>query len=155
MQNVFIVQGIHFRDPGQPMTAHATEENANQAAAGLVNILLECVELPMNATADTWEEELLRARVSRAMQIGCDLDDLGDDDGDVWITELPVAGDAVSTPESNFVCCMSRMDTPTDGVTDEDKADHIMAELGDERLCGDVAAFYDLIRQARKIVAAA
>lgn len=48
---------------------------------------------------------------------------------------------------------MSRMDTPTDGVMDEAKAEDIMADLDDERLCSDASAFYQLIREARQIAA--
>jgi hypothetical protein len=43
------------------------------------------------------------------------------------------------------------MDTPTDGVTDEEKADDIMADLDDERLCSDAGALYELIREARAL----
>lgn len=46
---------------------------------------------------------------------------------------------------------MSRMDTPTDKARNEDHASDIMADLSDDRLCGDATAFYDLIRQAREL----
>lgn len=46
-----------------------------------------------------------------------------------------------------------RMDTPTDGVKDEEKAEDIMAELDDERLCSDASALYELIREARQLAA--
>jgi hypothetical protein len=50
-----------------------------------------------------------------------------------------------------LVSTLSRMDTPTDGVEDEEKAEDIMADLDDERLCSDVTAFYEIIREARKL----
>jgi len=51
----------------------------------------------------------------------------------------------------NIVSPLSQMDTPTDIARDEEHADDIMADLDDERLCGDVATFYEIIRDARKL----
>jgi hypothetical protein len=90
MSKVYIVQAEHFHIPGRPMSAHATRESANRAAAGHVDSLLAWIELPEDAKPETWEADLLRARTARAEQYGCDIDALGDDDGDVWITELEV-----------------------------------------------------------------
>ena len=50
-----------------------------------------------------------------------------------------------------LVSQLSRMDTPTDCVEDEEKRDDIMADLDDERLCSDVTAFYEIIREARQL----
>lgn len=50
-----------------------------------------------------------------------------------------------------LVSTLARMDTPTDGVEDEEKADDIMADLDDERLCSDASALYALIREAREL----
>jgi hypothetical protein len=50
-----------------------------------------------------------------------------------------------------LVSTLARMDTPTDGVTDEEKAHDIMADLDDERLCSDAGALYELIREARAL----
>jgi hypothetical protein len=50
-----------------------------------------------------------------------------------------------------LVSTLARMDTPTDGVEDEEKRDDIMAELDDERLCSDASALYELIREARAL----
>ncbi|ARQ95246.1 hypothetical protein [Bradyrhizobium phage BDU-MI-1] len=52
-----------------------------------------------------------------------------------------------------LVSQLARMDTPTDGVDDEDKADDIMADLDDERLCSDATALYEMIREARRLQA--
>jgi hypothetical protein len=88
---VFILQGVHFHIPGRPMTAHATKASADITAADHVNDLLSWIELPEDAKPETWEADLLRARKARAEQMGCeDPDDLGEDDGDVWITELEI-----------------------------------------------------------------
>jgi hypothetical protein len=87
---VFIVQADHFHIPGRPTTAHATKASADIAAAGHVDCLLQWIELPEDAKPETWEADLLRARKARAGQMEVDLDDLGDDDGDVWITELDI-----------------------------------------------------------------
>jgi hypothetical protein len=46
---------------------------------------------------------------------------------------------------------LSRMDTPTDKAKSAEHADNIMANLSDDRLCGDAAAFYELIRKARAL----
>jgi hypothetical protein len=50
-----------------------------------------------------------------------------------------------------LVSTLARMDTPTDGVEDDEKRDDIMADLSDDRLCSDSSALYDLIRQAREL----
>jgi hypothetical protein len=50
-----------------------------------------------------------------------------------------------------LVSTLARMDTPTDGVEDEEKRDDIMADLDDERLCSDASALYALIREAREL----
>ncbi|SHG88333.1 hypothetical protein [Bradyrhizobium erythrophlei] len=98
MAKVFIVQGDHFHVPGRPMTAHATKAGADKVAAGLVNDLFAWIEQPQDAKPETWEADLLRARKARADQMGCDLDQLGDDDGDVWITQLEVDGTPSAAP---------------------------------------------------------
>jgi hypothetical protein len=90
MTKVYIVQGEHFHCPGSPLTVHATRESANRAAAAIVNDLLDWIELPQDANPETWEAALLRARTERADQWGCSLDELGEDGGDVWITEHDV-----------------------------------------------------------------
>jgi spore cortex formation protein SpoVR/YcgB (stage V sporulation) len=53
---------------------------------------------------------------------------------------------------AKLVEMLARMDTPTDGVTDEDQADDIMADLDDETLCSDANALYELIEAARAIL---
>lgn len=58
-----------------------------------------------------------------------------------------------STSERQIIDQLARMTTPTDGVTDADKADDIMADLDDATLCGDATTLYDMIRKAREIVA--
>jgi hypothetical protein len=92
MDTIFIVQCTHFHIG---ISAHATIESANKAAADLVNILLEWVEQPEDAKAETWEADLLRARTARALEMECNLDELEDEgeDGDVWITKLPIQRD--------------------------------------------------------------
>jgi hypothetical protein len=50
-----------------------------------------------------------------------------------------------------LVSTLARMDTPTDGVEDEEKRDDIMADLDDERLCSNASALYELIREARRL----
>lgn len=50
-----------------------------------------------------------------------------------------------------LVSTLARMDTPTDGVEDEEKREDIMADLSDDRLCSDSNALYELIRQAREL----
>jgi hypothetical protein len=50
-----------------------------------------------------------------------------------------------------LVSTLARMDTPTDGVKNEEKRDDIMADLDDERLCSDSSALYQLIREARAL----
>jgi hypothetical protein len=92
MPKVFIVQGDHFHVPGRAMSAHVTPESAARAAASLVDGLFAWIEEPEDAKPETWEADLLRARNARAVQMGCKLVDLGDDDGDVWITELECEG---------------------------------------------------------------
>ena len=57
----------------------------------------------------------------------------------------------MATMES-IIRTLANMDTPTDGVTDQEQADDIMADLDDERLCSDASALYALIRQARELV---
>jgi hypothetical protein len=47
---------------------------------------------------------------------------------------------------------LARMDTPTDGVESVEEQQDILAELSDDRLCGDAAALYNCIRIAREIV---
>jgi hypothetical protein len=91
MAKVLILQAVHFHVPGQPMTAHATKASADVVAAEYVNELFAWIEQPQDAKPETWEADLERARKARAEQMGCDdPDDLGEDDGDVWITELEV-----------------------------------------------------------------
>jgi hypothetical protein len=53
---------------------------------------------------------------------------------------------------TEIIATLARMDTPTDGITDQDQADEIMADLDDERLCSDASALYELIRAARKLL---
>lgn len=45
---------------------------------------------------------------------------------------------------------LQAMDTPTDGVTDQDDADDIMSDLDDDTLCSDASELYELIRMARE-----
>jgi hypothetical protein len=52
---------------------------------------------------------------------------------------------------NEIIATLARMDTPTDGITDQNQADEIMADLDDERLCSDASALYALIRAARKL----
>jgi len=85
---IWIVQGVHFHVPGSPLSAHATKENADEAAVQLVNDLFNWIALPEDAKPETWEADLQRARQARAGLMGCEVDELGEDDGDVWITEL-------------------------------------------------------------------
>ncbi|UGY15212.1 hypothetical protein HAP48_0042925 [Bradyrhizobium septentrionale] len=87
---IFIVQSEHFHVPGNPISLHATMEGAAREAADLVNDMLEWIDQPEDAKPETWEADLLRARTLRAEQMDCDLDELGEDDGDVWITEKEV-----------------------------------------------------------------
>ncbi|MCK1577824.1 hypothetical protein [Bradyrhizobium sp. 174] len=103
MTTIFILQSVHFHVPGNHLSAHAAKASADIEAASLVNAMLEWIELPQDAKPETWEADLLRARKARAEQMACDdPDDLGDDDGDIWITELPLVGgpatSATSTP---------------------------------------------------------
>jgi ABC-type oligopeptide transport system substrate-binding subunit len=51
-----------------------------------------------------------------------------------------------------LVGTLARMTTPTDGVTDQEEVEGIMADLDDETLCSDATALYEMIRKARKIV---
>jgi hypothetical protein len=51
-----------------------------------------------------------------------------------------------------IVQALARMTTPTDGVEDDEEADDIMADLGDEQLCSDSAALYHMIREARTAI---
>jgi hypothetical protein len=74
------------------MSAHANRESANREAASLVNMLREAIDLPQSATAEDWEPQLEDARKHRAVQIECDVDELDDSDGDVWIMELELEG---------------------------------------------------------------
>lgn len=98
MTTIFILQGVHFHVPGNQLSAHATKASADIEAASLVNEMLEWIELPQDAKPETWEADLLRARKARAEQMGCDdPDDLGDDDCDVWITELPLVGEEAAS----------------------------------------------------------
>lgn len=90
-RKILILQGVHFHVPGNPMSAHATKASADKEAAELVNELFKWIDLPQDAKPETWEADLQRARKARAEQQGCDdPDDLGEDDGDVWITELEI-----------------------------------------------------------------
>lgn len=50
-----------------------------------------------------------------------------------------------------FIGLLARMDTPTDGLTDEERADGVMGNLEEERLFSDASALYELIREARKL----
>jgi hypothetical protein len=91
MTHVFLVQGEHFSNPGNPMKVFATEAGAAAEAASLVNLLLDWVDLPKDATAENWEAKLLEARQKRAADFEIDdLDDLEEDDGDVWVTKMEV-----------------------------------------------------------------
>lgn len=92
---IYLVMAEHFSEPGRPITAHATRDLATKSAVPLVNLLRSSVDLPPVSDASTWEAALLEAREKRASDLGCELADLGEDDGDVWITELEVEGAAV------------------------------------------------------------
>lgn len=93
---VYLVEAEHWFIGGTPRKAFATRELANVEAASLVNMLrkdvdpLKEVGMPATATPSNWEEKLQEARKVRARLFECDPDDLGEDDGDVWITELDV-----------------------------------------------------------------
>lgn len=90
MSKIWILQAVHFHLPGQLMEAFATKEAAAPKAAEMVNHLLDWVELPQDAKPETWEADLERARKKRGEDFDCEPDDLGEDDGDVWLTELEV-----------------------------------------------------------------
>jgi len=51
-----------------------------------------------------------------------------------------------------IVQALARMDTPTDGIEDEEEAEDTIAGLDDERLCSDAAALYHMIREARTAI---
>jgi hypothetical protein len=94
MDTIFLVSGQHFTFAGGPFSAHATIESANKAAADLVNHLLESVEQPKNAKAETWEADLRRGRNAYALKVGFYPDENEDlKFGCVWITELPIQRD--------------------------------------------------------------
>jgi hypothetical protein len=89
---MFLVQGDHFHIPGRQMSLHASEASASIDAAAMVNHLLEWVKQPQDAKPETWEADLVRALNARALELECDIEDIGSDGADVWITELLVRG---------------------------------------------------------------
>ena len=56
------------------------------------------------------------------------------------------------TEMQKLIETIARMDTPIDGVTDEETADNILANRDDEQLCSDADALYELILAARGIL---
>lgn len=100
---IFVLEALHFANPGRPRSLHATVASAAIKAAELVNDLLDWVELPKDATAENWEAKLKEAREARCEEMGVDVDEnsldldpmgeaLGEDNGDVWITEEELQG---------------------------------------------------------------
>lgn len=99
---IYLVEGLSFLAPGRIQEAHATPESADAGAAALVNILLDEMEMAQDATAENWKDRMKAARrksaseESEEMETATDetvIDEfLGDDAGDVWITEFDLQG---------------------------------------------------------------
>lgn len=56
------------------------------------------------------------------------------------------------TLHAAFIERVAALKTPTDDIADQAMCDAAMANLDDETLCSDVTAFYELIREARKLI---
>lgn len=70
---IYIVQAVHPKTPGSPMTAHATIWGAVAEAASLVRLMPGAPA----ATAANWEEKLGELQA-----------EYGESECDVWITKL-------------------------------------------------------------------
>ena len=58
MSKIYVVHGVHFEVPGTILSAHRTEAAANVAAAELVNIMLNELEIEQTANARNWADLL-------------------------------------------------------------------------------------------------
>lgn len=81
---VYVVEGKHFSDPGNPMTVHLSEEAASREAAALVNVMLDDAELDRIAATATEAER------NEALALIREERDEDESACDVWITKLEI-----------------------------------------------------------------
>lgn len=95
---VYVLEATHWYVPSHLVKIFATKALADVEAAARVNMLRDDVNglydssLKPDATAKNWDAKLQQARRLRARKLGCEVDDLEEDDADVWITEYEVIG---------------------------------------------------------------